>query len=290
MPAAGMSGKICIVTGANSGIGKETALGLAQMGARVVMVCRNVEKGEAALEEVRRESGPSQVDLLIADMSSQASIRALGEQIQQKYPRLDVLVNNAGGAAPAHTLSADGIEMTLATNHLGPALLTLLLLPLLKASAPSRIVNVSSLVAQRPARLEMNDLQFERRKYSGIAAYRQSKLLMNAFTFELARRLAGTAVTANCLHPGVVATNIWSASPVPLIVKLILPVVKPFMLNSKQGAAVSLYLAASPEVAQVSGEYFVKSKPAKSNPLSRDAKLMAEVWLWTEKMTSLPLA
>lgn len=289
MPPASMSGKICIVTGANSGIGKETALGLAQMGARVVMVCRNAEKGKAALEEIRRESGSSQVDLLIADMSSQASVRALAEQIQQKYPRLDVLVNNAGGAAPARTLSADGIEMTLATNHLGAALLTFLLLDLLKASAPSRIINVSS-EAQRRARLDMNDLQFERRKYRGIAAYGQSKLLMNAFTFELARRLAGTGVTANCLHPGVVATNIWSANPPPLIGKLIIAVVKPFMLSSKQGAAVSLYLATSPEVAQVSGEYFVKSKPAKSNHLSRDPKLMAEVWLCTEKMTGLPLA
>jgi NAD(P)-dependent dehydrogenase (short-subunit alcohol dehydrogenase family) len=288
MPPASVSGKICVVTGANSGIGKETALGLAQIGARVVMVCRNAEKGKAALEEIRRESGSSQVDLLIADMSSQASVRALAEQIQQKYPRLDVLVNNAGGSAPAATLSADGIEMTLATNHLGPALLTLLLLDLLKASAPSRIINVSSSEAQQ-ARLDINDLQFERRKYGygGIAAYRQSKLLMNAFTFELARRLAGTGVTANCLHPGAVATNIWSAM---LIGKLILAVGKPFMLNSKQGAAVSLYLATSPEVAQVSGEYFVKSKPANSNPLSRDPKVMAEVWLWTEKLTGMPLA
>jgi NAD(P)-dependent dehydrogenase (short-subunit alcohol dehydrogenase family) len=287
MPPASMSGKICIVTGANSGIGKETALGLAQLSARVIMVCRNAEKGKAALEEIRRESGSSQVDLLIADMSSQASVRALAEQIQQKYPRLDVLVNNAGGAVPARTLSADGIEMTLATNHLGAALLTLLLLDLLKASAPSRIVNVSSVEAQSPTRLDTNDLQFERRKYTAVAAYRQSKLLMNAFTFELARRLAGTGVTANCLHPGAVATNIWSAIPIG---KLIVALGKPFMLNSKQGAAVSLYLATSREVAQVSGEYFVKSKPAKSNPLSRDPKLMAEVWLCTAKMTSLPSA
>jgi len=285
-----MNGKICIVTGANSGIGKETALGLAQVGARVVMVCRNAEKGRAALEEIRRQSGSSQVDLLIADMSSQASVRALAEQIQQKYPRLDVLVNNAGRWAPAGTLSADGIKMTLASNHLGAALLTLLLLDLLKASAPSRIINVSSSEAQH-ARLEMNDLQFERRKYRGVAAYGQSKLLMNAFTFELARRLAGTGVTANCLHPGAVATNIWNPDLLPpLIGRLIVAVVKPFLLNSKQGAAVSLYLATSPEVAQVSGEYFVKSKPARSNPLSRDPKLMAEVWLYTEKMTGLPLA
>jgi len=290
MPPASMSGKICVVTGANSGIGRETALGLAQMGARVVMVCRNADKGKAALQEIRRQSGSSQVDLLIADMSSQASVRALAEQIQQKYSRLDVLVNNAGGGKPARVLSADGIEMTLATNHLGAALLTLLLLDLLQASAPSRIVNVSSSESRRPARLDMSDLQFERRKYRGFVAYAQSKLLMNTFTFELARRLAGTGVTANCLHPGAVASNFWSANPPPLIGKLILAVVKPFMLSSKQGAAVPLYLAASPEVAQVSGEYFVKSKPAKSNPLSRDPKLMAEVWLCTKKMTNLPLA
>jgi NAD(P)-dependent dehydrogenase (short-subunit alcohol dehydrogenase family) len=282
-----MSGKICIVTGANSGIGKETALGLARMGARVILVCRDAEKGKAALEEIRRESGSLQADLLIADMSSQASVRALAEQIQQKYPRLDVLVNNAAGATPARTLSADGIEMTLAANYLGAALLTLLLLDLLMAVAPSRIVNVSSSESQH-ARLDMNDLQFERRKYSNVAAYGQSKLLMNAFTFELARRLAGTGVTANCLHPGAVATNIWSVAP--LILKPIIAAAKLFMLSPKQGAAVSLYLATSPEVAQVSGEYFVKSRPAKSNPLSRDPKLMAEVWRWTEKMTSLPLA
>lgn len=291
MLPASMSGKICIVTGANSGIGKETALGLAQMGARVVMVCRNAEKGKGALEEIRRESGCSQVDLLIADMSSQASVRALADQIQRKYPRLDVLINNAGGAAPARTHSVDGIEMTLAANHLGAALLTLLLLHLLKASAPSRIVNVSSCEAQQPSRLDMNDLQFHRRKYGAVAAYRQSKLLMNAFTFELARKLAGTGVTANCLHPGAVATNIWNPDLLPpLIGKLIIAVVKPFMLTSKQGAAVSLYLATSPEVAQVSGEYFVKSKPARSNPLSRDPKLMAEVWLCTEQMTGQALA
>jgi NAD(P)-dependent dehydrogenase (short-subunit alcohol dehydrogenase family) len=283
-----MSGKTCIVTGANSGIGKETALGLARMGAHVVMVCRNAGKGEAALEEIRRESGSSQVDLLIADMSSQASVRALADQIRQKYSRLDVLVNNAGGGARAGTLSADGIEMTIAANHLGAALLTLLLLDLLKASAPSRIVNVSS-EAHRRARLDINDLPFKRPEYGGFAAYGHSKLLMNAFTFELALRLAGTGVTANCLHPGVVATSIWGVNP-PFVFKVIIALAKPFMLNSKEGAEVSLYLATSPGVAQVSGQYFVKSKPAKPNPLSRDPKFMAEVWLWTEKMIGQPSA
>ena len=285
---ANMNGKICVVTGANSGIGKETALGLAQMDAHVVMVCRNAEKGKAALEDVRRESGNSQVDLLIADMSSQASVRALAKQIIAKYPRLDVLINNAGGAARERKLSADGIEMTLAANHLGPALLTLLVLDLLRASTPSQIINVSS-EAQRRARPDMNDLQFERRKFNTFAAYGQSKLLMNAFTFELARRLEGTGVTANCLHPGVVATNIWGADP-PFIFKMIIAVVKPFMLSSKQGAEVSVYLATSPDVAQTSGQYFVKSKPAQSSPLSRDPRIAAEIWGWTETMIGQRLA
>ncbi|HXQ25271.1 MAG TPA: SDR family oxidoreductase [Candidatus Acidoferrales bacterium] len=286
-----MSGKTCIVTGANSGIGKETALGLARMGARVVLVCRNAEKGKAALDDIRRESGSSELGLLIAEMSSQASVRALAEQVLKKYPRLDVLINNAGGAGGAgraRTLSADGIETTVAANHLGAALLTLLLLDLLKASAPSRIINLSS-EAQRRARLDMNDLQFEHRKFNGFAAYGQSKLLMNAFTFELARRLEGTGVTANCLHPGVVATNIWGTDP-PFIFKLIIALVKPFMLNSKEGAEVSLYLASSPEVAQVSGKYFVKSKPAESSALSRDPKIAAEIWQWTTKMIGVQMA
>lgn len=280
--AVNMAGKTCVVTGANSGIGKETALELARVGARVVLVCRNQQKGEAALEEIRRETGSPEVDLLNADMSSLASVRALAAQIQQKCPRLDVLINNAGAAVLDRRLSADGIEMTVAGNHLGAALLTLLLLDLLKASAPSRIINVSS-EGQRRAQLDMNDLQFERRKYRRLAAYEQSKLLMNAFTFELARRLEGTGVTANCLHPGVVATNIWPADP-PLFVKIILGVMKPFMLNSKQGAEVTLYLATSPDVANVSGKYFIKCKPAESNPLSRDPKVAAEIWQWTEKM------
>jgi NAD(P)-dependent dehydrogenase (short-subunit alcohol dehydrogenase family) len=283
-----MSGKTCIVTGANSGIGKETALGLARMGAGVVLVCRNAEKGRAALAEIERESGSSKLDLLIADMSSLAAVRALAAQILEKYPRVDVLINNAGAAARERTLSADGIETTVAANHLGAFLLTLLLLDQLKASAPSRIINVSS-EAQRRVRLDMNDLQFEHRKFSGLAAYGQSKLLMNAVTFELARRLEGTGVTANCLHPGVVATNIWGSDP-PLVFKLIVAIVKPFMLNSKEGAEVSLYLATSPDVADITGKYFVKSKPAECNPLARDPKVSAEIWQWSEKMTGAHLA
>jgi NAD(P)-dependent dehydrogenase (short-subunit alcohol dehydrogenase family) len=282
-----MIGRTCLVTGANSGIGKETALGLARMGARVVLVCRNQQKGESALADIQRQTGSSHLDLLIADMSSFGSVRGLAERVQQLYPQLDVLINNAGAAVRRRTLSADGIEMTVAGNYLGPALLTSLLLDLLKSSAPSRIVNVSS-EAQRNSRLDLNDLQFEKRKYNPLAAYGQSKLLMNAFTFELARRLQGTGVTANCLHPGVVATNIWPADA-PWFVKLLVGVMKPFMLNSKQGAKVSLYLATSPDVANVSGQYFVKSRPANSNPLSRDPKVMPAIWQWTKKMIGVDL-
>jgi NAD(P)-dependent dehydrogenase (short-subunit alcohol dehydrogenase family) len=282
-----MTGRTCLVTGANSGIGKETALGLARMGARVVLVCRNQQKGESALADIQRQTGSSHLDLLIADMSSFGSVRGLAERVQQLYPQLDVLINNAGAAVRRRTLSADGIEMTVAGNYLGAALLTFLLLDLLKSSAPSRIVNVSS-EAQRNSRLDLNDLQFEKRKYNPLAAYGQSKLLMNAFTFELARRLQGTGVTANCLHPGVVATNIWPADA-PWFVKLLVGVMKPFMLNSKQGAKVSLYLATSPDVANVSGQYFVKSRPANSNPLSRDPKVMPAIWQWTKKMIGVDL-
>lgn len=277
-----MSGKTCIVTGANSGIGKQTALGLARMGAHVVMVCRNADKGKAALEEIRRGSGSSQVDLLIADMSSQASIRALAKQIVEKYPRLDVLINNAGATSPTRRVSADDIEMTVAGNHLGPALLTALLLDLLRASAPSRVINVSSEVHAR-ARVDVNDLQYERRKYSWGRAYAQSKLLMNAHTFELARRLEGTGVTANCLHPGVVATNL-GGRDLPLGWKIMFRLLRPLFLNAQRGALTTLYAASASELAGVSGKYFAKSKIAESSPQSRDPKLMAEVWQWTQEM------
>jgi NAD(P)-dependent dehydrogenase (short-subunit alcohol dehydrogenase family) len=280
-----MTGKTCLVTGGNSGIGKETALGLARMGARVVLVCRSQQKGEQAMADIRREVGSPPLDLLIADISSFGSVRALAAQVQQRYQRLDVLINNAGAAVPQRRLSADGIEMTVAGNHLGAALLTFLLLDLLKSSAPSRIVNVSS-EAHRSARLDMNDLQFQTRKYRAIGAYGQSKLLMNAFTFELARRLEGSGVTANCLHPGVVATNIWPADGA-MMFKILIALARPFMRNAKQGAEVSLYLATAPQVAQVTGQYFVKSKPAASSPLSRDPKVMTDVWQWTRQMIGL---
>jgi NAD(P)-dependent dehydrogenase (short-subunit alcohol dehydrogenase family) len=252
------------------------------MGACVVLVCRNQQKGEAALADIRRHVPSAQLDLLLADMSSLDSVRALAAQIEQRYPRIDVLINNAGAALRYRTLSADGIEMTLAGNHVGPALLALLLVDRMKASAPSRIVNVSS-EAHRSARLHLDDLQYEKNTYNGLNAYGQSKLLMNAFTFELARRLDGTGVTVNCLHPGVVNTNIWPTD-VPFIGKVLIALMKPFMLNAQKGAVCTLHVATAPELAQVTGQYFVKSAPVAASPLSRDPDVISEVWRWTEKM------
>jgi len=282
-PSNEMQGKICVVTGANSGIGKETARGLARMGAHVVMVCRNSQKGEAALEEIRGEPGAQQVDLLIADLAGLRAVRDLSAQIHAKYTRLDVLVNNVGAVFSRRQLSPDGLEMTMALNHLGVFLLTLLLLDLLKSSAPSRIVNVSS-TAHAHARIDLNDLQFERRKYGGFRAYGQSKLMMNLFTVELARRLKGTGVTVNAVHPGVVATNFGSEGGA-VIFKMIFGLFRPLMLTSAQGARTTLHVATSPEGAERSGEYFAKSKVAKPNPLSLDPQLAAGLWQVSEALT-----
>jgi NAD(P)-dependent dehydrogenase (short-subunit alcohol dehydrogenase family) len=276
---------VCVVTGANSGIGKETARALALRGAHVVLVCRNSERGRAAQKEIRSESGSDQVDLLTGDMSSQASIRDLVAQIKGNYKRLDVLVNNAGAVYTKRIVTVDGIELTMALNHLGAFLLTLLLLDLLKASAPSRIVNISSAAHER-ARIDMTDLQFERKKYGGFRAYGQSKLMMNLFTVELARRLKGTGVTVNSVHPGVVSTEFGSEAE-SFILKIIYTVFKPWLLNSKQGSETGVYVATSPQVSQISGEYFVKSKPAKPNPLSLDPRLAGDLWQLSEQLVGI---
>jgi NAD(P)-dependent dehydrogenase (short-subunit alcohol dehydrogenase family) len=280
-----MHGKICVVTGANSGIGRETARGLARMGAHVVMVCRNAEKGRAALEDIRRETGIGQIDLLIADLSAQQAVRDVAAQIKTSYPRLDVLVNNVGAMFSKRRLSPDGLEATMALNHLNVFLLTLLLLDLLKASAPSRIINVSSAAHER-AKIDLDDLQFERRKYRGFAAYGQSKLMMNLFTVELARRLKGTGVTVNSLHPGLVFTNFGNDGGSGAF-KMIFKLLRPFMLTSEQGAQTTLHVAASAEGGERSGEYFAKSRVAKANPLSLDPQLAAKLWQISERLTGV---
>jgi NAD(P)-dependent dehydrogenase (short-subunit alcohol dehydrogenase family) len=282
-----MQGKVCIVTGANSGIGKATSLGLAKMGATVVMVCRERTKGEEAQNEIKTKSGNDAIDLLLADLSSQDSIRQLVENFLQHYTQLHVLVNNAGGVNLSRRVTVDGFEMTFAVNYLAPFLLTNLLLDKLKASAPARIVNVSS-ESHESAYTKMDDLQLEK-KYRLMRAYGQSKLALVLFTYELARRLQGTGVTANCLHPGFVATNIGQSGVGRVgrsIVKLIF---SSLGISPEEGAKTSIYLASSPDIEGVTGKYFVKSIPVRSAPISYDDSLQRQLWEESAKLVNLPV-
>jgi NAD(P)-dependent dehydrogenase (short-subunit alcohol dehydrogenase family) len=253
-----LQGKICMVTGANSGIGKATALALAQMGATVVMVCRDRARGEEAQSEITTTSRNTAVALLQADLSSQQSIRQLVEHFQQHCTQLHVLINNAGATFSGRRETVDGLEMMFAVNYLAPFLLTNLLLDVLKASAPARIVNVSS-AAQASGSIHMDDLQAEQH-YSSMRAFRQSKLAIILFTYELARRLQGMGVTANCLDPGFVATNIGQRGA-SLPVRLLLKVIWSFGTSPEKGAQTSIYLVSSPEVEGVTGQYFAKCMP-----------------------------
>jgi NAD(P)-dependent dehydrogenase (short-subunit alcohol dehydrogenase family) len=275
-----MAGKVCLVTGATNGIGKETALGLAKLGARVVMVARDRQKGEVVRKALQQQSGNQAIDLLVADLAAQAQVSALAAQVQANYPRLDVLINNAGGIFNKRQLSPDGLEYTFALNHLSYFLLTTLLLERLKASAPARIVNVSS-GAHTVGKLDFDDLQGAKR-YSGFAAYGNSKLANILFTYELARRLAGSGVTANVLHPGGVATGFALNNSGGL--RFLFKLLRPFLLSAAQGAETSIYLAASPAVAGVSGQYFEKKKAIKSSARSYDVAVAQRLWQVSEQL------
>ncbi len=279
-----MQGKICLVTGATLGIGKETALGLARKGAHVVIVGRDEARTRETAAWIAKESSNPQVDFLVADLSSQAEVRRLAAAFADIYPRLDVLINNAGAIFMKRELTVDGVERTWALNHLAEFLLTHLLLDKLAASAPARIVNVSS-DAHTAGAIAFDDLQGEK-KYGGMRIYAQSKLANILFTYALARRLAGKGVTANCLHPGVVATGFGHNTPG--FVNTLLSLARPFLLTAQQGAATSIYLASSPEVANVSGKYFVKCKPAASSKLSTDVALQEKLWQLSELQTASP--
>jgi NAD(P)-dependent dehydrogenase (short-subunit alcohol dehydrogenase family) len=283
-----MSGKTCIITGASSGIGKETARALGRMGAHVVMVARHPQRGFAARREVMRSAGHEQVDLLLADLSSQASIRELSGEIHARYPTIDVLINNAGAMYTARSVTADGIETTFATNHLAYFLLTHLLIDRIKASAPARIVNVSSRAHERSS-MNFDDLQFER-AFSARHAYGHSKLANVLFTYELARRLEGTGVTANCLHPGVVRTGFGknnTSDPLGLIVNGGIRVAGLFFISPQKGAETSVYLASSAEVEGVTGKYFARSKEAPSSAASQDVDAARRLWEISERMCGI---
>ena len=270
-----MAGKTVLITGGSSGIGKATAIGLAALGARVAITGRDPRRVEAAAVDIRAATGNPAVDAFGADLSSQAEVRRLAADVLVAYPRLDVLVNNVGGSWASRHLTADGLEHTFAVNHLAAFLLTNLLLDRLKASAPARVVTVSS-NAQSLGKIDFEDLQGER-NYSEQKAYPQSKLASVMFTYELARRLEGTGVTATVLHPGVVSTRFGSEDP-SLIFKVVVPFYRPFMKTPQQGAATSIYLASSPKVAGVTGTYFAKGRPQTSNKASYDESAAARLW------------
>lgn len=274
-----LQGKVVLITGASSGIGKVTARELAQLGATLVLVCRNRAKGEAVQSEIRAATGNQNIDLLIGDLSVQADIRRVAAEFTRKYVRLHVLINNAGGAFDPRQVTRDGLEASLALNYVAPFLLTSLLLPTLKASAPSRIISVSS-VAHSWGKINFADLHTEK-GYGSMKAYGQAKLALILFTYELARRLAGTGVTVNCLHPGFIASNFDKS--IQGLLGLGMRLVMPFAMSIEQGAQTSIFLASSPTVEGISGKYFEKKRAKRSSSRSYEEKTGLELWELTEE-------
>ena len=281
-----MNGKICLVTGASSGIGKATALGLAKLGATVVMVCRDTARGEAALSEIKQKSGNNSLDLLVADLSSQAEIRSLASEYRGKYQHLHVLINNAGVYYTKRHVTVDGLEAMFAINYLARFLLTNLLLDIIKSSAPARIINVAGAYHAK-GKINFDDLQGEK-DFDGQRANHQSKLADVLFTYELARRLKGTGVTVNCLHPGMVATSLVDKDKdFPLFFKYLYKLSKPLMKSPAHGAETSIYSASSPEIEGITGRYFINKKIAQSSPESHDRELAQRLWEVSEKLANL---
>ncbi len=273
-----MQGKVCIVTGSNTGIGKETARGLAQRGATVIMACRDVAKATAARDDIAATTGRKDVEVEALDLGSVKSIRAFAERFKARHTRLDVLVNNAGVWLTSRATTAEGFESTFGVNHLGTFLLTQELLPLLKASAPSRVVVLSSKL-HYSGKMVWDDLQYERRKFSGPSAYNQSKLANVLFTIALAKRLEGTGVTVNAVHPGVVATELSRNYP-----KLLVKIFNLFLLTPEKGAACSLHVATAPELSKVSGEYFEKSQIKLAAKGALDEAAQERLWKLSETL------
>jgi NAD(P)-dependent dehydrogenase (short-subunit alcohol dehydrogenase family) len=280
---SGMGGKVVLITGGTSGIGKAAATALAGMGATVVITGRNEERGKRALQEIREESGNDGVELILADLTVQDEVRRLAEELRERHNQLEVLVNNAGLVLSERTETPDGIETQLAINHLAPFLLTNLLLDLLKESAPSRIVTVSS-DAHRWAKIDLDDLQ-SRKRYRGMQVYGKTKLANIMFTYELAERLEGTGVTANCMHPGGVNTNFGNNQGGPM--NLLFRLFKPFMRSPEQGADTLIYLASSPEVEGMTGKYLADRKVKTASDAAYDETTRKRLWEASEELTGL---
>ena len=286
MDVADMTGKTVVITGGNSGIGLETAVALARAGAKTVITARDPSRGEAAVADIRARSGHDDVELVVFDLGSTASTRQGALSILERCDRIDVLVNNAGVVLSDRRETVDGLEATFAVNHLGPFVLTELLLDRIKGSAPARIVNVAS-TAHKGARkgLDFDDLQSTSR-YGGMQVYSKTKLANIYFTTELARRLDRTGVTVNCLHPGTVATGYGRDGDSSGVLAFGLKVIKPFILSAEQGARTSIYLASSPDVAGVTGKYFVKCKARNPSAAARDDEAAQRLWKVSEEIVA----
>lgn len=279
-----LGGKTVLITGATSGIGLKASIAMARMGARVVMVGRDPSKTTQKVAEVRTASGNSMVDSLLCDLASQAQIHALADSFLSRYDRLDVLVNNAGTVYARRTLTEDHLEATFAVNYLSVFLLTNLLLDRLIRSAPARVVNVAS-NGHYGGTLDFNDLGFER-GYQIMRAYSRSKLAEVLFTRELARRLQGTGVTVNAVHPGAVATNIWDRAPA--FTRPIFALAKRVaMISPEAGAATIVYLASSPDVEGQTGLYFEQNRPKTPSRLAQDDALAARLWDESARLVNL---
>jgi len=269
-----MAGRTVLVTGGTSGIGRATAVGLAALGAGVAITGRDRGRAEDAGREIRA-AGSRQVDVFVADLSAQSEVRRLADEVLESHPRVDVLVNNVGGYWETRRVTADGLEHTFALNHLAPFLLTNLLLDRLQKGGAARVVTVAS-KAHELGQIHFDDLQGEG-SYSGSRAYNQSKLANILFTYELARRLRGTSVTANALHPGVVSTAFGAEDPA-LVQRLVVPFMRPFMKSPSRGAATSIQVASDPDLERVTGCYFANGKPTRSSKRSHDEAAAARLW------------
>lgn len=277
-----MQGKVCLITGANRGIGRATAEALARQGATVIMVCRDPESGAEAKEAISRATGNPRVDLITANLAVQAEVRAVADAVKARYQRLDVLINNAGAFFLYRTRTLDDIEATFAINHLAPFILTNALTDLLQASAPSRVINVASEAHQRVSDPEDWD---STRSYSGRDAYARSKLANVMYTFDLAHRLETTGVTVNCCDPGLVRTKLLESKFDRWWARWAWPLVARFTITPEAGAATVIYLATSPEVEGVTGKYFKHSRPATSSLISHDPVLSARLWNVSLRLT-----
>jgi retinol dehydrogenase-12 len=278
-----MQGRVCIVTGASSGIGRATAFALARRGATVALVCRNHERAEETRATIRRATGNNAVDFVLADLSSQAEIRRLIQDLLTRYPQIHVLVNNAGIVNLKRSTTVDGIETVLAVNHLAYFLLTHLLLERMSASGPARIINVAS-NAHTWGQLDFNDLQNEH-SYRAMQVYGQSKLCNILFTRELARRVAGTGVTSNCLHPGTVATGLgWNNGWWAVLIAKALGL---FFRTPEQGADTVVYLVTSPEVEGINGKYFYNRREIQPSRAAQEDEAARRLWQISVELTGL---